>query len=290
MLGSTPKHPLFITGHPRSGTTLMRLLFNNHPSLAIPDETGMFHWFYKRPWYKKFTRSRIPIPSPKSHAFGQAVVARYNALPLTTRNNPKASMDYLYGQVAQEQGKPFWGDKTPLHTQFTDQIFALYPQAYVVYMVRDPRAVAGSAKRNLGHKRKGTDFWISADLQLTIARWKAEYERIRHYHAQYPLSTEILKYEDLVADPRAVLGHICRRMGLEFSNDMLEYYKERQQDVNNLTTWHLETAKPVNQDNLEKWIRELDAAEIAEIEQSLENPMRESGYLPLAPMDAYIKP
>jgi hypothetical protein len=40
--------PLFITGLPRSGTTLVRLLFDKHPDIAIPHETGLVRKCYDR--------------------------------------------------------------------------------------------------------------------------------------------------------------------------------------------------------------------------------------------------
>ena len=40
--------PVFIVGVPRSGTTLLRLVINRHPRIAIPDETGYFRDVYER--------------------------------------------------------------------------------------------------------------------------------------------------------------------------------------------------------------------------------------------------
>jgi hypothetical protein len=34
----------FVVGVPRSGTTLLRLMLDAHPELAIPPETGFFPW------------------------------------------------------------------------------------------------------------------------------------------------------------------------------------------------------------------------------------------------------
>ena len=37
----------FILGYPRSGTTLFRLMLNNHPELALPPECGFAEWMYE---------------------------------------------------------------------------------------------------------------------------------------------------------------------------------------------------------------------------------------------------
>ena len=40
--------PFFVVGAQRSGTTMLRLMLNNHPNLAIPFETGFVPIFYKK--------------------------------------------------------------------------------------------------------------------------------------------------------------------------------------------------------------------------------------------------
>lgn len=273
------KLPLFITGHPRSGTTLLRLIFNSHSKIVIPDETGLFHWFYKRPWYKKYTRSKIPIPSAKSKAFGEDIISLFNEQGRSLRNAPKKAISFLYEELAKRENKEFWGDKTPLHTQFTDQIFELFPNAFIINLVRDPRAVISSAKRNLKNKREGTDFWITDDLDKTIARWKWEYGLISKYTAKYPNSSVLLVYEEFVANPEAHLKTLCPQMGLEFEAEMLNYHKAQSAKKNDMSAWHKETAKPVNPKNIDKWRDELTPEEIGQIERELAVEMKEIGYL-----------
>lgn len=279
MAKNTPNLPLFITGHPRSGTTLLRLIFNKHSQLAIPDETGMFHWFYKRPWFKKYTRSKIPIPSPKSKAFGQEIIEAFNQLPRAKRNDAKVAMEFLYEAYAKSVGKEFWGDKTPLHTQFTGQIFELFPNAFIINLVRDPRAVISSAKRNMKNKREGTDFWITDDLDKTIDRWRWEYGLIKKFTSKYSERSVLLIYEDFVADPEKHLKALCEQIGLPFETEMLNYHKDSGKEVKDMNAWHKETTKPINIKNIDKWKDELEANEIAQIESSLKTEMAELGYL-----------
>jgi len=39
--------PIFIVGSPRSGTTLLRLMLNQHPRIAIPPESLFLPQLYK---------------------------------------------------------------------------------------------------------------------------------------------------------------------------------------------------------------------------------------------------
>ncbi len=40
--------PFFIIGNPRSGTTLLRLMLNNHPLISVPPECGFAVWLYEK--------------------------------------------------------------------------------------------------------------------------------------------------------------------------------------------------------------------------------------------------
>ena len=42
------KPPFFILGSQRSGTTMSRLMINNHPNLAVPHETGFNTTFMRK--------------------------------------------------------------------------------------------------------------------------------------------------------------------------------------------------------------------------------------------------
>ena len=46
--------------------------------------------------------------------------------------------------------KERWGDKTPGHEIYLDRIFDIYPEAKILFMIRDPRAVSASLKKYPG--------------------------------------------------------------------------------------------------------------------------------------------
>src|SRR5919198_5186031 len=54
-----PARPLFIGGCPRSGTTLLRALLDNHPELAIPRETN----FVRPLWWRRVPFGNLRDPA-----------------------------------------------------------------------------------------------------------------------------------------------------------------------------------------------------------------------------------
>ena len=79
--------PLFITGLPRSGTTLVRLLFDKHPDIAIPHETGLVRKCYDRRLRLRLTGFKAGRYNNLKAVLGEEVVQAFDALPLTERNN-----------------------------------------------------------------------------------------------------------------------------------------------------------------------------------------------------------
>ena len=41
-------NPIFITGFPRSGTTLLRAILNAHPQVKVTQETSFFQYFFPK--------------------------------------------------------------------------------------------------------------------------------------------------------------------------------------------------------------------------------------------------
>lgn len=274
-----PKTPLFITGNPRSGTTLMRLIFNNHSLIGIPDETNLLHWYFKRPAWQRLLNSKIGDNRVLVKAFGSAICSEFDAQPSAIRKDPKSGIEFLFNAFLNEEGKEYWGDKTPLQTQFLDQIWEMFPYAFVINMIRDPRAVVASAKRYFDKKRGPYDFWITRNIEETVARWKTEVSRSTEYESKRPDFMSRVYYEGLVENPQKVLAPVCQKMGIEFESQMLDYHQDRKSDKNKLTDWHLETTKPINKGNVDKWRTELTEDEINYIERELKDEMIAFGYL-----------
>ncbi len=264
--------PLFIIGCPRSGTTLMRLIFNSHPHLAIPDETGIFDWLYNRPFYKKL----FPIKASKNEvlvkSLGEEVTKEFDALPASKTKSPKAIIDFLMQGYAEREQKSLWGEKTPLNIYYLNKILNIYPHATIVYMIRDPRAVASSFKRYVDHKRGKEDFWITKDVNKAIKLWKTSVEQAMKFKNQITF----VKYEDFVMNPESTTQRLCEKIGLTYYKKMFEFYKNSRPD--NHEVWHQETTKPVNQSNIDKWQAELSQPEIKAIEHALKGYMEMFDY------------
>jgi hypothetical protein len=210
-----------VVGSPRSGTTLLRLMLDAHPLLAIPPETGFLSLAPKlKGWgdrlRERFFRAVVghPPPSPAWPDFEIPAEAFRAALeriePFTAAEGFRA----FYRLYAARFGKPRWGDKTPLYCLELDTIRGVLPEARFVHLIRDGRDAALSLRRQ----------WFSPgwEMEKQAAYWRRCVLGARRAGLGRDDYLEV-RYEELILDTQGTLGRICAFIGLEYDDAMLRY-------------------------------------------------------------------
>src|SRR5215469_8258471 len=111
--------PFFVVGAPRSGTTMLRLMLDAHPELAVPFESGFIVDFYRRrEEYGNLSLRQNAIRL--LHDIGEHPMVRRGGLisdPDAVLEQPVRTyrdlVDAIFRAYARRQGKARWGDKTP---------------------------------------------------------------------------------------------------------------------------------------------------------------------------------
>jgi hypothetical protein len=158
-----PREKFFILGHARSGTTLLMRLARLHPEVHCNYQA---HFFTRRPLLKSL------VDTPEAEEWLTRKSNRWNhgrdLSPLVLR----AAADVIMERDAAREGKRIVGDKSPsstIHGQAVRDLHAVYPDAKIVYIVRDGRDVITSERfRNFVEESKfltAEDKRIIADLR-----------------------------------------------------------------------------------------------------------------------------
>ena len=159
-----PREKFFIFGHARSGTTLLMRLARLHPEVHCNYQA---HFFTRQPLLKSLvnTPEAEEWLTRKSNRWNQGV----DLSPLVLR----ASADFILERDAAREGKMIVGDKSPsstIHGQAVRDMQAVYPDAKLIYIVRDGRDVLISERfRNFVEESKfltHEDKRIIADLKI----------------------------------------------------------------------------------------------------------------------------
>lgn len=210
----------FIVGVPRSGTTVLRLMLDAHPLVAIPPETGFVAARARRPWLwpaalgrRRFLHLLTTAPQwPDFHLEPQALARALDEIePFDLADGVRA----FYRLYAQRFDKPLWGDKTPAYGPSAAAIARLLPEARFIHILRDGRDVALSLR----------PLWFapSRDMAALARYWARLIGQTRRAGARVPHYHEV-HYEDLVREPEVVLRRICAFLELEFAPAMLDYH------------------------------------------------------------------
>ena len=215
--------PLFVLGVSRSGTTLLRVILDRSPGLAIPDETFFIPQLANR------HRSPVDPASflddlrrlPRLAAWG--VPADDLAARLRPGMTVGEALDATFTAYAAKHGKPRWGDKTPMYMRHLGLIERLFPDAQYVHLVRDGRDAAlafldmpgGVVTRTWAHPRSPRGF---------ACEWRTEVGRARSLGRRLGSTRYFeIRYDDLVGDTSAVIESLCEFAAIPFELSMLEY-------------------------------------------------------------------
>jgi hypothetical protein len=215
--------PLIVLGVSRSGTTLLRVILDRSPGIAIPDESFFVPLLARR-------HGRRLVPARFLDDVSRLpTVAAWHLSPadVGARLRPGMGVGEAIGAIfeayAAREGKPRWGDKTPMYMRHLPLLERLFPDAQYVQLIRDGRDAAvsflempaGTYTRTWAHPDAPAGFACLWRTEVLAARaLGARVGRARYHEA---------RYEDLVADPEGVVRGICRFADLPFEPAMLDY-------------------------------------------------------------------
>ena len=215
-------------GCPRSGTTLLQCLLGAHSRIAAFPETAFYTVLYPdRRW-----AARLGLASPRARlawlAFARALqrpdlASRLPRPALWARQYSRAFVGVLDG-LAREQGKDVWLEKTPGHLYTVEIIQRLAPGAKFIHVLRHgPDVVASLYDLGLNYPQAewGRKF---RSLDVCLARW-AQDVTLSQAYAGRP-DHRLVRYEDVLADPRAALAPLCAFAGVPFEETMLSGYQQ----------------------------------------------------------------
>jgi hypothetical protein len=276
---SSSDRPVFIVGCARSGTTLLQLMVQAHPRLAMPPENRFVMPVYER--RVEFGDPRRPetrdavadfIVGRKKSKFkdlgldGDTVRRRMHEVPPTIGSYVGSVLE----QYAQRFDKPRWGDKRPNYIQHLDRILALFPDAQILHIIRDGRDCVASLKR-MPWWTFGTEAaiykWANA---MRTADWAKQHLPADQYHEFH--------YESLVAEPQTVLEGICAFLAEDFHPAMLEPHKVADDEVPDYKGWHERTRQPVTTSTVRSWEGSLEPWELRLMEHVARKELEAYGY------------
>jgi hypothetical protein len=270
---------LFVIGCPRSGTTWLQLLLAQHPSVATANETHLFG--YLAPLARRWTLER----SRQGRAVGLPALLSEAEFESLCREMAVAVLARIAGR---RPAARLVLEKTPGHILHGPLILRLFPDAWFIHVVRDPRAVVASL---LSAGREAWGSWAPARLTDAVRQWQEAVQA----GAALARATERyreVRYERLLEDGAEEFSAILRWLGLSsdpaFPGRALEACrldKLRAGAADAAAPWDL-AAEPqgfFRRGEADGWRRDLSRLQLRAIEHLAGPQMEALGYAPVSP-------
>lgn len=232
------RHPVFICGAHRSGTTLMRDLLDDHPALAVLPSEGTFLTNCRRAlrrhpparrlellgceWLRRLANPIHQAPywalgrSAEDHSpyvdFARCLMAWW---PIVKRHIGAAASSWPLTAVALAYAQctrgldgasrlRYWAEKSPTNERYLARLLTEFPRARVIHVIRHPLAVLASheqERRNAGGERLPLRR-IARDLERS---YRIAARRGRGADDRYLL----VRYEELLERPRDTVERLA---------------------------------------------------------------------------------
>ena len=265
---SSNDSPFFVVGSDRSGTTMFRLMLNEHSRLHIPRES----------WFLMDLMDNLPLQGELSdgdvkRAFSLISTHRrwkdwpasdedlQRALDSLRRPTLAELVDSVFRGCGNLQGKPRWGDKTPKYIDEVRRLSVLFPGAKFVHVIRDGRDVCMSLR---GFRWQGESIYSIGEYWRDVINAGKRAERLLGPEAYLEID-----YEDIVLDPESSLRRVCEFLGEKYEARMLEFHKHAGENIADFEKEkgiHTKTSRAPKAEDTYRWKREMSAVHVAMFE------------------------
>lgn len=225
------RSPAFLVGFPRSGTTLLDTFLMGHPRTAVMEEVHL-------------------IGAAEDRLGGTTRLDLRSAVELET-----ARAAY-FEELDRHLDPAFDGlviDKMPLNMLALPFIFAMFPDAKIIFAQRHPcdcvlscfmqSFVLNDAMANFLELDDAADFYDAVLDQFSFAR------------DHLPLAVQTLVYERLIADPAAALRPLIDFLGLEWDEALLDHRATAAKRGAIITPSYDQVVKPLDSAPSGRWLR-----------------------------------
>ncbi len=257
------EEPIFVVGLPRTGSTLLENILGRSPGVLELAEV-----LYLTPWrkdFRYFLRKEVGDLSRDENlrkmveiifsehgeipgitgtfwrmrggikALGEDELKQRVFCSLSASDRSLASiLRTLLREITEFNGHRRCVVAFPVYVNHLDELLSWFPQAKVIHMTRDPRAIAISKTNDPG----GTAIYNQRFpylkyfiRKIMIAFVVLQYVWASRVHARFQNHSNYLlvKYEDFVMEPTRILKQICEFVGIEYASNMLEQPENRTQ-------------------------------------------------------------
>ena len=267
-------NPVFIIGHPKSGTSLLCAMLDSHPELLVlPEESDYYNLIWpranllnyewrlsktekakllseyisKKSHFKNFSNGKVDrdisgnfdYTQFDSNFFHKILIRKLANIPYFTRKTLFHIIAESFANTTvmrmNQKNTRYWVEKTPKHTWFIQEILADFPNSKFIFLYRDPRDNFISYKKKWGEK-------------LTALKFSKSWNDAILQQEKIPASQLYkMQYENLTINPFFHIQDLCTFLDIEYLDCLLQPSKLGiKWKGNSMFKKNLDTISPVN--------------------------------------------
>lgn len=235
------KKVVFIMTMGHSGSSLLAVILGSHPKCFSVGELKVFSRHYQNRdklhldcvscdsefWEKTFGEEGL---KKLSLGLGEKRINKYIPLKIDKEIRSWFKKDLIFNPYSLMFNKlnkdiiidsskyPLWIEKRMNAKEFTQGRI----EAYLVYLIRDGRAVINSLFRK----------YPDNDIEVVSQDWVKKLKERNVFFKQFPSERKIkISYEELASNPQETTEKICQLLGVEFTPNMLNYWEYEHHDL-----------------------------------------------------------
>jgi hypothetical protein len=284
---------VFVVGCRRSGTTWTMLLLGHHPRVVALQQIDFFRrlahfgrWFGARDDYGTCALSPVVRPGLASTTTEDGLARVHIADALTATRYLQLVRPLAEGVYAElgavNPDALAVVDQTPEYVQVWEEVLRVFPDAWFLHVVRDPRSVFCSHRSAAKSWADPTRF--SHDPLSVGEEWVHDVTRARKIAEATPRYHEV-RYESLRREPAKGLGAILRWLELPHDEELCARAVAAC-SLDNLRKADHAPKGFFRKGEVSGWKAEMRPGEVRALEHAAGPLMRELGYEPLTPPGA----
>jgi hypothetical protein len=181
-------------------------------------------------------------------------------------------IDEVFKSYAAQQSAEItvWGDQSTINTVYMSWVASTFPQARYLHVLRDGRdAIASMMETGRQTVQVATDRWVISVKKALALQGQLDADQFLE-----------IRYEDLVREAPASLRRICSFIDIEYTEQMLDYWKRPTTIEHKHFAFHRNLAKSVFTGSIGKWQERLSPEQQNYILPRISGLLETFGYLP----------
>jgi len=227
-----------LSGHPRSGTTLIEQVLDSHPDIISGDENRIFLEESFQPMLNRF-----PKDTP--------LVTMLDSQKIADLQNMRSDyFRYIEALIGEKIAGRMLVEKNPALGGFIPAFMYVFPEARFLVAIRDPRDVCLSCFMQFLRPNPISSTYLTLEGTVdqyasTMSMWRVMLPRMRNPHL-------MIRYEDVLEDLKSESRKMLDFLGIAWDERVLRFHEHAQTKIVRSPTYS-DVAKPIFKTAKGRW-------------------------------------